>query len=130
MPSPIRICRGIDDTDEKMSETYLYLTTTGRKTGNPHRIEIWYVEHDQRYYLASERREASHWVQNIAANPAVTFSIGTRDNPESVLPLSAGKARILDDKASSRLVADVKRALEAKYKWSDGLIVQLERESR
>jgi deazaflavin-dependent oxidoreductase (nitroreductase family) len=109
-----------------MSETYLYLTTTGRKTGNPHRIEIWFVEHKGRYYLASEKRDASHWVQNIIANPAVTFSVGTRDNPESVLPLSVGSGRILDDKASSGLVADVKRAMEAKYNWSDGLIVQLE----
>jgi deazaflavin-dependent oxidoreductase (nitroreductase family) len=108
-----------------MSDVYLYLATTGRKTGNPHRIEIWYVEHDQRYYLASERREASHWVQNIAANPAVSFSIGTRDNPEAVLPLSTGTGRILDDQESSALVTAVKRAMDAKYKWSDGLIVQL-----
>ncbi len=25
---------------------YLYLTTTGRRSGNPHEIEIWFVAHD------------------------------------------------------------------------------------
>lgn len=106
-------------------EQYLYLTTTGHKTGRPHRIEIWYVEHDGRYYLVSEKREAAHWVQNIAADPKVMFSIGTRDNPEAYLPLSAGSGQILVPEESPALSAEVQRAMNAKYNWSSGLIVQL-----
>ena len=41
---------------------YLYLTTSGHKTGNSHEIEIWYVVHHGCYYLVSEKREAAHWV--------------------------------------------------------------------
>ncbi|MBD0359100.1 MAG: nitroreductase family deazaflavin-dependent oxidoreductase [Nitrososphaeraceae archaeon] len=44
---------------------FLYLTTIGWKTGKQHRIEIWFVEYNKRYYLVSERRKHAHWVQNI-----------------------------------------------------------------
>ena len=34
-------------------EEYCYLTTKGRKTGNPHEIEIWFVLHENVIYLMS-----------------------------------------------------------------------------
>ena len=30
---------------------YCYLTTKGRRTGRPHRIEIWFVAHADAAYL-------------------------------------------------------------------------------
>jgi hypothetical protein len=30
---------------------FLYLTTHGWKSGKEHRIEIWFVEHNKRYYI-------------------------------------------------------------------------------
>ena len=33
---------------------FLYLATTGWKTGRQHRIEIWFVEYSGRYYIVSE----------------------------------------------------------------------------
>jgi hypothetical protein len=39
-----------------------YLTTTGRRTGRPHRIEIWFIEDDGAVYLFSGGGEASDWV--------------------------------------------------------------------
>jgi len=36
-----------------MAEIFFYLTTTGRKTGKPHKIEIWFVEHKSCYFLCS-----------------------------------------------------------------------------
>src|SRR5438132_181546 len=33
---------------------FLYLTTTGRKTGLPREIEIWFVEADGRLYILAE----------------------------------------------------------------------------
>lgn len=32
---------------------YCYLTTTGRHTGTPHRIEIWFSLHDGIVYILS-----------------------------------------------------------------------------
>lgn len=99
---------------------YIYVTTTGRKTGNPHQIEIWYVYHDGAYYLVSEAGEGSHWVKNIRANPEVTLRLGTRDAE----PIPA-RGRPVDRAAEPALAAAVAAKMDAKYNWSDGLIVEL-----
>lgn len=99
---------------------FLYLTTTGHKTGKPHEIEIWYVEHQGRYYLVSEMRQRSHWVQNIQANPAIALRVGQRD-----APLINGTGRVIDPAHEPELAAQVAALMDAKYNWSDGLIVEL-----
>lgn len=96
------------------TQQYLYLTTTGHKSGRPHEIEIWYVQHQGCYYLVSEKREAAHWVQNISANPSVSFHAGGT--------AFAGRASMPDDAV---LIRAVKAKMEAKYNWSDGLVVEL-----
>ena len=96
---------------------YLYLTTTGRKSGHPHEIEIWFVAHDGGYYLVSEKREQADWVQNIVHNPAVTFRVGEQS--------FTGNGRIVTAATDPELVAAVSRLMAAKYNWSAGLIVEL-----
>jgi deazaflavin-dependent oxidoreductase (nitroreductase family) len=96
---------------------YLYVTTTGWKSGKPHRIEIWFVAHEGRYYIVSEGREKAHWVQNIRHHPAITVEVGERT--------FAGRGRALDPKAEPVLAAQVSALMDAKYEWSDGLIVEL-----
>jgi deazaflavin-dependent oxidoreductase (nitroreductase family) len=95
---------------------FLYLTTLGWKTGRQHRIEIWFAEYNERYYIISERLHSAHWVQNIKHNPAVSFSID--DN------MFKGTARIVDQEESA-LAAEVLKLMDTKYKWSQGLIVEL-----
>ena len=58
------------------NEPYAYLTTIGRRTGRPHRIEIWFAAHDGRLYLLSGGRERSDWVRNLQANAHVTVELG------------------------------------------------------
>jgi deazaflavin-dependent oxidoreductase (nitroreductase family) len=99
---------------------FLYLQTRGRKSGNPHEIEIWFVEHEGNYYLVSGGRESADWVQNILHHPAITFCVGSRDS-ESI----AGIGRRVDAAAEPELAAAVSRRMDAKYGWSDGLIVEL-----
>ncbi len=96
---------------------FLYLTTTGWKSGQPHEIEIWFVAHDGRYFLVSEHRERSHWVQNIQRHPDVTFRVGDQS--------FTGTARTVDPQAEPALAAEIVRLMEAKYEWGDGLIVEL-----
>ncbi len=101
-----------------MSEPqYLYLTTTGHKTGTSHEIEIWFVEHEGRYYLISEKRERSHWVQNILHNKAIMVRIGQQT--------FHGTGRIIDPATEPHLAAQVRALMDTKYEWSDGLIVEL-----
>ena len=45
---------------------FLYLTTKGWKTGKQHKIEIWFVEYDKRYYVMSENMDRADWVKNIS----------------------------------------------------------------
>jgi deazaflavin-dependent oxidoreductase (nitroreductase family) len=87
------------------------LTTRGWKTDNQHRIEIWFVEHNERYYIISERLESAHWIQNIKHNPKVSFSI----NDDNVFKANA---RIVDKEKEPALSAEVSKLMNTKYKWS------------
>ena len=93
------------------------MTTHGWKSGKQHRIEIWFAEHNERYYIISERIEGAHWVQNIKHNPSVSFRVNDR--------IFKGNARIVDQEKEPALSAEVLKLMDTKYKWSQGLIVEL-----
>ncbi len=96
---------------------FLYLTTTGHRSGRPHEIEIWYVEHDGHYYIVSEHRERSHWVRNVRQQPNVTIRVTG--------VTYAGVGRVVDAETEPDIAAAVSALMDAKYAWSDGLIVEL-----
>lgn len=98
--------------------TYLYLTTTGRVSGRPRRIEIWFTQQQRRFYLIAEHGLRSQWVQNLLADPAVRFRVGTRSG--------RGRARVVDRRAEPALARAIRRRSEAKYGWGDGLVVEIE----
>jgi deazaflavin-dependent oxidoreductase (nitroreductase family) len=98
-------------------QQYLYLTTIGWKSGQAHQIEIWYVYHAGRYYLVAETGERAHWVQNIRHNPAITFQVGSAQ--------FTGTGRAVDRSVEPELADAVAALMDAKYDWSDGLIVEL-----
>ncbi|MBW8825775.1 MAG: nitroreductase family deazaflavin-dependent oxidoreductase [Acidobacteria bacterium] len=60
------------------ADDYCYVTTTGRRTGQPHRIEIWYAADGPHLYLLSGGGRRSDWVKNILNDPAVTIEIGDK----------------------------------------------------
>jgi deazaflavin-dependent oxidoreductase (nitroreductase family) len=67
----------MSDWSEFAREQYCYLTTRGRTTSRPHRIEIWFaVDGQTLYMLAGGRR--SDWVRNLVITPAVTIEIAGR----------------------------------------------------
>jgi deazaflavin-dependent oxidoreductase (nitroreductase family) len=96
---------------------YLYLTTIGRRSGRPRRIEIWFTRHEGCYHLVAEHGRRSQWVQNLVAQPAVRVRVGTRS--------FRARARVVDQRAERHLVGAVRRRSEAKYGWGDGLVVEL-----
>jgi deazaflavin-dependent oxidoreductase (nitroreductase family) len=57
---------------------FCYLTTTGRVSGKPHRIEIWFVLSDETVYLMAGDRDRSDWVRNLMATSDVELEIGGR----------------------------------------------------
>jgi len=56
------------------NEQYCYLTTTGRVTGRPHEIEIWYALEGATLYMLSDS-DCSDWVKNLRRTPEVTVRI-------------------------------------------------------
>ena len=71
------------------ADNYCYLTTTGRHTGRPHRIEIWYAAHGDRLYLLSGGGRNAGWVRNLIADPAVLVEIDG--------DVRSARARVLSD---------------------------------
>src|SRR5437762_640288 len=57
---------------------YLYLTTTGRRTGQPREIEIWFTQRGGLYYLVAEHRERAQWVRNLRLAPRVAVRVRGR----------------------------------------------------
>jgi deazaflavin-dependent oxidoreductase (nitroreductase family) len=75
---------------------FCYVTTIGRRTGQPHRIEIWFALQAGVLYLLAGDGERSDTVRNIVANPRVTLELGSErvettarvvpaDSPEDAL---------------------------------------------
>jgi deazaflavin-dependent oxidoreductase (nitroreductase family) len=53
-----------------------HVTTVGRRTGRPHRIEIWFAHHHPSIYLLSGGGDRSDWVANIRTHADVTVEFG------------------------------------------------------
>jgi len=97
--------------------SYLYLTTTGRRSGQPREVEIWFTVHAEAYYLVAEHRERTHWVRNILADPRVRWRVGAAT--------FTGRARVVDAAVEPALSATVQDLSTRKYSWGDGLVVEL-----
>ena len=51
------------------------ITTTGRKSGLPRRIEIYFHQFDGAYYLTGRPGRKRDWESNIEANPEFTLHL-------------------------------------------------------
>jgi len=101
----------VDGTD-LVGLDYCYVTTTGRSSGRPHTIEIWFALQEDRVYLLAGGGEDSDWVKNLRAHPTVGLRLGDRDmlaharvveDPEE----DALARSLLLDKYSGRYQADL-----------------------
>jgi deazaflavin-dependent oxidoreductase (nitroreductase family) len=93
-----------EDLTNVASQKFIHLTTTGRRTGNPHTVELWFAVSGARVYLSHEGKQTD-WMMNIEKNGAVAFEIGGRH--------FGGKARWLEDTTSEAWTGKV--ALYEKY---------------
>ncbi|HSK89466.1 MAG TPA: nitroreductase family deazaflavin-dependent oxidoreductase [Anaerolineales bacterium] len=92
------------------TEEYCYLTTTGRVSGRPHEIEIWFGLQNGTLYLLSGGGEQADWVKNLRRNPSVTVRIAKQ--------VFAGTARLVSEKEEE---ARARSLLAEKYQeWEEG----------
>jgi deazaflavin-dependent oxidoreductase (nitroreductase family) len=106
----------VESRDE---EEFLYLTTRGRRSGQPRKIEIWFTERAGRLYVIAEHGLGAQWVQNLLADPCVAVRVGGQTFP--------ARARVVDPGREPDLHAAVRALSEAKYGWGGGLVVELDR---
>lgn len=83
-----------------------YVTTTGRRSGNSHTIEIWFGVLDTTLYLISGNGPTADWYRNLIADPRVGVRIDDRAEP--------GRARLVADPGERERVGDL---MGAKYVW-------------
>ena len=59
-------------------EDFCYLTTTGRVTGRPHTVEIWFALHGSTLYILSGGLDRADWVKNALRQQQVSIKIRDR----------------------------------------------------
>ena len=98
------------------------ITTTGRKSGLPRRIEIVFHGFDGRVYISGmpARTAGRSWLANLASGPR-TFILHLKRDVKADLPATA---RIITDESERRavltkvLTAWPSQDLEAMVRWS------------
>lgn len=91
-------------------QDFCYLTTKGRVSGNPHRIEIWFGVNGDSIFLLSGGGEGSDWVKNLKADPKVQVRIAKQN--------FTGVAHVVTDAEGDAMA---RRLLAAKYYgWRQG----------
>ena len=95
------------------STAFCYLTTTGRRTGRPHTIEIWFVAEGGTVHLMAGGRHSADWVRNLEADPAVHLRVGEEEWP--------GRARVVAEGTAED--GGARRRMLAKYATSAGDLV-------
>lgn len=87
-----RIRRALD------SDRTIDITTTGRNSGEPRRIEIWQYRHDGRTFLSGSPGTRD-WYANLVRNPDFTFHL--KGSVQADLP---AMARPITEEAERREV--------------------------
>jgi len=85
-------------------EPFCYFTTTGRVTGRPHTIEIWFAIGGRALYMLSGGGERSDWVKNLIRAPETTVRIAATE--------LSGRARVVKEGTEDALA---RRLLLEKY---------------
>jgi deazaflavin-dependent oxidoreductase (nitroreductase family) len=99
-------------------EDFCYLTTTGRVSGEPREIEIWFglvlpetaprpPGRGATLYMLSGGQDRSNWVRNLLREPSVTVRIGSLTRP--------GRARVVEEPEEDEMA---RRLLYDKYSKS------------
>jgi deazaflavin-dependent oxidoreductase (nitroreductase family) len=82
------VARALDiGPDSSPAERTIDVTTLGRRSGTPRRIEIWFYRVDGRWYLTGTPGPRS-WYANLRANPR--FTVHLKHGVTADLPATAG----------------------------------------
>lgn len=85
---------------ELVDDPTIDITTTGRDSGEPRRIEIWMLEVDGRFFITGTpgRRD---WMANLRADPQLTVHLKRHAHVDV-----AATATVVDDEPTRRRVLE------------------------
>jgi deazaflavin-dependent oxidoreductase (nitroreductase family) len=95
--------------EQLADQNYCYITTTGRVTGRPHTVEIWFALQAQTLYVLAGGGRNADFVKNAMREPSVTVRIGPSE--------FAAAVRIVTDAAEDALA---RRLVYDKYSGDYG----------
>ncbi len=72
-----------------MPATLLVLTTTGRRSGLPHRAILETRRHGSKQYIVSLWGSRADWYRNLADHPLVRVQVAGRDFPARAQPITS-----------------------------------------
>jgi len=108
------------------AEQYCYVTTTGRVSGQPREIEIWFALIGCTVYLLAGGGERANWVRNLRQDARALVQIGDQAfaaharEPQACAELEEARAALFSEYSTSG--RDLRR-------WRDhGLVVALDLE--
>ena len=81
--------------DRLAAATVIDITTIGRRSGRPSRIEIWWFRVDGRFVITGTPGPR-HWLANLRADPSIVIHAPFGDFP--------GRAVVIDDPVFRRTV--------------------------
>ncbi|HEY0279704.1 MAG TPA: nitroreductase/quinone reductase family protein [Solirubrobacterales bacterium] len=90
------------DRDSSAVERTVDITTTGRRSGEPRRIETWFHRVDGTVYLTGTPGPRG-WAANLEAEPAFTFHLKNGVKAD----LAAHAAQIVDEPDRRRIFAEL-----------------------
>jgi deazaflavin-dependent oxidoreductase (nitroreductase family) len=101
------------------SDRTIDITTIGRRSGEPRRIEIWFYRYDGRVFLSGSPGTRD-WYANLLANPELTFHL--KGSVQADLP---ARARPITDEAERReviagILEELGRGYGALEEWVAG----------
>jgi len=98
-----------DDLKNRLSRSReINITVTGRKSGRPISIPIWFVLEGDKLYLLPVQGSDTQWYKNALKNPTIQIESGSEKAELKVAPITNPKQ-----------VASVAEKFRAKYGPSD-----------
>ena len=98
-----------DDLKDRLSRSReINITVTGRKSGRPISIPIWFVLEGDKLYLLPVQGSDTQWYKNALKNPSIQIESGGEKAELKVTPITDPKQ-----------VASVAEKFRAKYGPSD-----------
>jgi deazaflavin-dependent oxidoreductase (nitroreductase family) len=86
MPAPRD---ALKDRLSKSSE--ITITVTGRKSGRPVSIPVWFVSEDDKLYLLPVKGSDTQWYKNVLQNPSIRVKAGGAETELKATPVTDPK---------------------------------------